>query len=597
MKKIIMVVSILLTSNWLYATSLNYGTNTGQLVGYIDGTSVDPRTLIQQAASLNYQTIVVGFAAIGDYKTKTRSTDVNWFPLLSSDTAVKQAIAAAKTVQPDLKVLVSIGGSKDYNTFLPADVSGKKVVTTAQTIANNIYAKLHTAAGFDGVDFDLEVGFNATLVGDIIKDLKQQDPDFLVSIAPQLWSKTANSKSNYLVSTADDTSFQDLLYVEKAPLDYVFVQAYNTPQVVAFNASGVPCNYAAGSTSCYDENSAALVPAAFTAVKTELQSAGYSTTPKIFIGEPAASGPGASQGDGLTITQFISDDSLPTVIKKDDPMFGGAMTWSINVDANPSSVTKRTAQDQAPWDFEDKVGYLFTGKHPDKPAVANYNLTFDNWNYNTGSTESGIIFQAVTPWNITYAAPNTKSLVVGSGDGEVSAIEDAQGVQIIAVPTANKSAPFTCHLQNDPSQVTFDFTHDMHIMAYWTSTSDHSCEFVQDSQASNGNHTLTFDNWNYNTGSTQSGIIFQAVTPTNITYVAPNTKGQVVGKSANIAMQAIEGQPGVQIIAVPTANKSAPFTCHLQNDPGQVTFDFTHNMHLMAYWKSVSDNACEFVAQ
>tara|TARA_R110000868_G_scaffold8205_9_gene42882 strand:- start:62408 stop:63961 length:1554 start_codon:yes stop_codon:yes gene_type:complete len=104
-------------------------------------------------------------------------------------------------------------------------------------------------------------------------------------------------------------------------------------------------------------------------------------------------------------------------------------------------------------------------------------------------------------------------------------------------------------------------------------------------------HSISIDNYNNNTKTTTSGIIVTAIYQGQYyvidNYVAPNVQNKQEGPDSSAGIQAIQGKSGVQFQITPTGSATPgqnAFLC-----PG--SFDFTSDLHVMAYWNP-SDHAC-----
>lgn len=277
----------------------------GLLVGYVDYTHTGQPSM-QTAISHGYNMIVVSFASV------TANGDASLSPVLSSYDLQHQINQAHAN---GTKVLVSVGG--EDNTFNP----GTSV--SSQTVAQSIYANLIKPYGFDGIDFDLEsISWSAQQVKNLINNLKQIDPDIIISGAPQasMWVKPG-------VGTT--ITFAPALWagsnglVESSLFNYIFLQAYN--------------QYGGMQVYQGDKEYMDNTPGILTAVYDLYQQNIHWGTTQLIVGEPSSS----DAGHGLTPQQTAADITClktgkscqytPSQLYPNTP---GVMTWSIGHDAD-----------------------------------------------------------------------------------------------------------------------------------------------------------------------------------------------------------------------------------------------------------------------
>ena len=274
------------------------------MIGYLESWSDITFT---EAAKSGYNCIVMAFGTItGD---EIGIYDGAFAPS-PTDRELKEDIQGAKD-NGALEVLFSVGGAN--NTYNPGDAS-------AASVGNAVVAYLHEF-GFTGVDFDLEVPSTGDPEADAAKieyldDLCaviQSDDSLTITGAPQL-NQNEHETDLFCVSSG---TFQ--LYgvaIQNNRFDYLFIQAYNNnwPVINGFSEEDVP-----------------FISAAFANLKNSIP-----TSTLIVIGEPASANAAgfcvfSDPEPGKDIYESMAEQYV--LINSDD-QFGGAMTWSINLDAD-----------------------------------------------------------------------------------------------------------------------------------------------------------------------------------------------------------------------------------------------------------------------
>ncbi|BDD02593.1 glycosyl hydrolase family 18 protein [Aureibacter tunicatorum] len=218
---------------------------------------------------------------------------------------LKEDIAEAKS-NGAKHILLSFGGAKDYNTYKPGDASAEDAGQAIVNFANDY--------GFTGIDFDLEIDGTQSdniYLDDLCFEIKKFNEKLLITAAPQI-SQGPHDTDLTLVSDGNTSIYEVAL--ENKRFDYLFIQAYNNPWPKLSNCSQVDtCFISAAYNNFSKQNLASM----------------------IVIGEPAtASAAGTSifktQGEGQEVYDAVAQEYASI---QDEEQFGGAMTWSINLDA------------------------------------------------------------------------------------------------------------------------------------------------------------------------------------------------------------------------------------------------------------------------
>ncbi|WP_246572833.1 glycoside hydrolase family 18 protein [Francisella salimarina] len=294
------------------ATASSANSNDRVMAGYLDITAMSSADSVDlsQVAKDGYNEAVVAFATI----------DANNNISFKSDYEALAAKKIQEAKDAGLKVVVSVGGQSNVNTYNPNG-------TDAKGLAQNIVNFLNRY-GLDGIDFDIEIPETATNNGtylkDVITNIKDIDSSKLVVIAPQI-------NNDKLVSTGNDEFYAPLFNATNKVLnlvDYIYIQNYNTAP----------------------EQNPDFIQNAYTLTKDYIGA----KTAKIVIGYPTA-----AQGGGTATVyfpQFDGDydnvppessalqtydamksvyDNLGNIPK--DTKFAGFMGWSLNVDYDPEA--------------------------------------------------------------------------------------------------------------------------------------------------------------------------------------------------------------------------------------------------------------------
>jgi len=93
-----------------------------------------------------------------------------------------------------MKVLVSVGGQA--NTFNPETLDSGQISELASNVVNFIHSN-----GLDGIDFDIEVKTDPNLIMYLLRDVKYNDENILLTAAPQI-------NNGHSVTTGDNQDYQ-----------------------------------------------------------------------------------------------------------------------------------------------------------------------------------------------------------------------------------------------------------------------------------------------------------------------------------------------------------------------------------------------------
>lgn len=266
------------------------------MVGYLESWG---EITFTQAARKGYDAIVMAFGTIDGSKVGIYNGAFAPYP---DPVLLKKDIANALTVGAE-QILFSVGG--ENNTYNPKDAPVKEV-------AQNIVGFLKEY-GFTGIDFDLEIDASEDYLDQLCAAIKEIDSSIIITAAPQL-NQASHQENLFLVSTGVTQLYNKA--VANKRFDYLFIQAYNNawPQV---NGMG--------------QKDVGFISQAFINLKNCIPS-----ETMITIGEPASiNGAGETSvyhgpNAGADIYHLMADQ-YKSIAK--DPQFGGAMVWSINLDA------------------------------------------------------------------------------------------------------------------------------------------------------------------------------------------------------------------------------------------------------------------------
>lgn len=201
-------------------------TTSGRIIGYITGWKATPPA--QAFADAGYTHAIVAF---GVFSTQTPGAIVSAFSTVTAD-----YIAALHAA--NVKVLLSLGGASssipnttvDFHAVLTAAPSADQFKTNFI----NSLQKFITQYGFDGFDIDIEHGLNAqgtfenpqgdiAALADIINTMHTQNPELLISLAPQVANISATSGFDQTWG-----NYASLIMQTYSSLSWVGIQLYNT---------------------------------------------------------------------------------------------------------------------------------------------------------------------------------------------------------------------------------------------------------------------------------------------------------------------------------------------------------------------------------
>tara|TARA_R110000868_G_scaffold380784_1_gene646984 strand:+ start:162784 stop:165057 length:2274 start_codon:yes stop_codon:yes gene_type:complete len=292
------------------------------MVGYLDITAISSAdVVISQLAQLKtdgYNTVVFAFADVNGNAMVPHANTQKYY----------QDVATAK--QMGFKVLISVGG--EINTFNPG------AAVDWPTLAKNMAAFV-AQYDFDGIDFDLEIPMDTGSLDTLLKAIRVANPKLLLTAAPQL-NYVNDTDGVQLVSTGTSTIYNTA--VANGDFDALFVQAYNTGgyaiDEVGNSYATIAACQASGAKSCADETSASFIDNSFQRLKKIVPA-----STQIVMGEPSdavAAGAGTiyhPSGSTLTVTQVTPKINAQVENLLNDAQFGGIMTWSLNVDYDPTA--------------------------------------------------------------------------------------------------------------------------------------------------------------------------------------------------------------------------------------------------------------------
>jgi len=266
-------------------------------------------------------------------------------------------ITVRKLRQAGLPVLISVGGAL---TNTPgATVNFHQVATASNFTAKFIDSlqRLVTLYGFDGVDFDIEIGFtndgspsDVDRLATIIKTIHDTNPNFLITLVPQAANiSPAQTGSRWLGIYG---SYSNLALQTYQYLTWTAVQIYNTGGMNGINdklySNGDPKNVdfsvamAVDMLEAWPAKTSAGQPTGFPPYKSVLRD------DQVILGYPAPNAQGNSDGGpnkpNSVIKQIIQclrggydnhslcQDYYPP--NRNYPNFGGVFDWELTYDQN-----------------------------------------------------------------------------------------------------------------------------------------------------------------------------------------------------------------------------------------------------------------------
>jgi chitinase len=321
----------------------------GRIMSYMPGWKTPPAAA--ELAKAGYTNVLVAF---GVFSTTTPGQIVSAF-----DSITPAYITTLHNA--GIKVSLSLGGA---STSIPnTSVNFNQVRTAAasdaafeQAFVTSLEAMI-AQNGFDGVDFDIEQGFNGTgtftqPTGDIaalsviINKLHADNPNLLISLVPQAPNISATAGF-------DNTwgNYSSLIMQTHNALSWVGVQVYNTGCVFGIDqicyGQDVPANPDMSVALAADmlESWPAKTPdGRATGFQPYI---GYLSPSQIVLGYPAANKAGASDGSPVTPNATIKRaiQCLATGVKSSTSCntyvaprkyagLGGVFNWEITYDQN-----------------------------------------------------------------------------------------------------------------------------------------------------------------------------------------------------------------------------------------------------------------------
>ena len=418
--------------NTLLAASLTFsiaqaGSN-NLIAGYLDATATGSALKINlnDAVTDGYNMVIFGFG-------KITGTSVEFYNNSVQD-VVKTQIQTAKQLK--MQTLVSFGGQ--VNTFNPGELSAQQL----QKLADNMVEFVHNN-NFDGIDFDIEVHVDPTMLKDLIFNIKQLDQNIIVAAAPQI-------NNGRLVTTGENEDYKDT--IDAGLFNYLFLQEYNTgPQ-----------------------NEISYISSSYPGIKSQVPA-----QTKLVIGQPSAAvAAGIASIYHPTAhetldTQEVTAKMLPELKKiHQDEQYAGVMGWSLNVDysaadyADPDHISGTYAYGLKECVLNAQCDTPPTPKTP----VANYNLQTTNTDDSVQALGIIIMIKDSTGNTFTsdYLGPNANKTYNKSSNPSASPIEGKTKLTV-TWSTWEGGPSGTC----DGS---FDLTHNMNVMVNPTYQ---SCEFKQ----------------------------------------------------------------------------------------------------------------------
>jgi chitinase len=267
----------------LVMLTLTMGSNAGGIAIYW-GQNGNEGTLAETCATGNYDFVNIAFLpTFGNGQTPMINVAGHCDPYSNGCTSLSSDIESCQA--KGIKVILSIGGGAG-SYYLTSSEDARQVATY---LWNNFLggksSRPLSAAGLDGIDFDIEGGTN------------QHWDD----LARYLSGYSKKGKKVYLTA-APQCPFPDAWIggaLKTGLFDYVWVQFYNNP----------PCQYTPGNIGNLED--------AWKQWTSDIPAA------KIFLGLPAAP---TAAGSGFIPSSDLTSQVLPAI--KDSSKYGGVMLWS-----------------------------------------------------------------------------------------------------------------------------------------------------------------------------------------------------------------------------------------------------------------------------
>lgn len=317
----------------------------GRIIGYLPGWLKPPTPTAM--ATAGYTNMIVAF---GVFSTTSPGQIVNAFSTVTPE-------YIAELHNAGIKVSLSLGGAStsitnttvNFNQVVSAASSQAAFVSTFVQSVQSLISQY----GFDGVDFDIEQGFNAggtftnptgniAVLAQIINQLRTNNPNLLISLAPQAANISATSGFDSVWG-----NYSSLIMQTYKSLTWVGVQIYNTGCVFGIN------QVCYGVTASPDFSVAVAVDmlASWPAKNSSGQPTGFQPyvgflrPDQIVLGYPAPDNTGASDGSPVTSsvniirafkclqTSVAGSNSCDTYTPPQAyPGIGGVFEWQIKYD-------------------------------------------------------------------------------------------------------------------------------------------------------------------------------------------------------------------------------------------------------------------------
>lgn len=317
----------------------------GKIIGYLPGW-VNPAKLPapQDLQNAGYTHIIIAF---GLFSTSTPGQVVTDFPSITPS-YISQLQAKG------IKVLFSLGGALTSvpNTTVSFD-QALQAATTPQQFQKDLVASIETIEkqyGFDGIDFDIEQGFNAGgtflqpqgdigVLANIINQLHADNSKILISLVPQVDNIAATSSFANPWAT-----YSSLVMQTYQSLSWVGIQLYNTGCAngiddVCYADTGGSQDFSVAMATDLLENWPAKDPSGRDTGF--LPYVSYLKPEQVVLGYPAPNSVGVSDGGPVTANaniknaiqclrtgkscgQFIPPHQYPTI--------GGVFDWEVTYD-------------------------------------------------------------------------------------------------------------------------------------------------------------------------------------------------------------------------------------------------------------------------